>query len=72
MSTVHQRNYYKTRPKYASVVSRIIFALLPIETVKMRSLLILVLFFLNSFSQARSGTSVFKIGKMIGFNKVPF
>ena len=67
---VHQRNYYKTRQKYASVVSRIAFALPPIETVKMRSLIILGLFSLNSFSQAapQSGTSVFKIKEMIGIN----
>ena len=67
---VHQRNYYKTRQKYASVVSRIAIALLPIETFKMRSLLILGLFSLNSFSKAapQSGTSVFKFEKMIGFN----
>ena len=54
--TVHQRNYYKTRQKYASLVSRIAFAVLPIE---MRSLIILGLFSLNSFSEAapRSGTS---------------
>ena len=49
---VHQRNYYKTRQKYASIVSRIAFALPPIETVKMRSLIILGLFSFNSFSQA--------------------
>ena len=67
---VHQRNYYKTRQQYTSVVSRIAFALLPIETVKMRSLIILGLFSLNSFSQAapQSGTSVFKIKEMIGIN----
>ena len=45
-------NYYKTQQKYAIVVSRIAFVLLPIELVKMRSLLILSALLLNSGSQA--------------------